>query len=123
MLGAVRGKEARCKSISLKLIKNLFNRFPHSPRKANLFTIPLTAGSGGDVHTRKLGTIAKKYLGQPIIFENKPGGGIATGTITFKQPADGYAIVEASPSIINLMIEDNPPFKKEDIQPIIIFYG
>lgn len=95
--------------------------FPTNPIT---LVVPVVAGSGADTHTRKLAVIAEKYLGQPIIVENIEGGATAIGTINMlSRPADGYTIAQGSPSIVMLMLSDNPPFKLADIQPIIVYNG
>src|SRR5512136_1214009 len=63
------------------------------PTKAVTLIIPYPAGGSTDVTTRALGSIAKKYIDQPIIIENKPGGGSVVGTtLMVSKPADGYTI-------------------------------
>ena len=51
------------------------------------------AGSPTDVMARQVAQYARKYLGQPIVVVNKPGGG---GGVMFAalmaEPADGYTI-------------------------------
>lgn len=63
------------------------------PTKPVTLVIPYPAGGSTDVTTRTLGTIAKKYLGQPLIIENKAGGGSVVGTtLVVSKPADGYTL-------------------------------
>src|SRR5258708_9850432 len=55
---------------------------------------PGRAGGRTDVHLRKFAEIAQKYLGQPIIIENKPGGGGMIGPAQMARLArpDGYTL-------------------------------
>ena len=63
------------------------------PCKPVTLVIPYPAGGSTDVTTRALGNIAKKFLDQPLIIENKPGGGSVVGTtLMVSKPADGYTI-------------------------------
>ncbi len=63
------------------------------PSKPVTLVIPYPAGGSTDVTTRALGNIAKKFLDQPLIIENKPGGGSVVGTtLMVSKPADGYTI-------------------------------
>src|SRR5438477_1371810 len=45
------------------------------PSKPITLICPWPPGGTTDVHLRKFGEIAQKYLGQPVVIENKPGGG------------------------------------------------
>jgi hypothetical protein len=45
------------------------------PAKPITLVIPYPAGGSTDLTGRALANAAKKYLGQPIIVENKSGGG------------------------------------------------
>ena len=63
------------------------------PIKPVTLIIPYPAGGSTDVTTRALGNIAKKYIDQPLVIENKPGGGSVVGTtLMASKPADGYTI-------------------------------
>jgi tripartite-type tricarboxylate transporter receptor subunit TctC len=63
------------------------------PAKPISFILPYPAGGSTDLTTRALANAARKYLGQPIIIENKPGGGATVGpTLLLTKPPDGYTI-------------------------------
>jgi tripartite-type tricarboxylate transporter receptor subunit TctC len=63
------------------------------PSKPITFVLPYPAGGSTDLTTRALANAAKKYLGQPLIIENKPGGGATVGpTLLLTKPPDGYTI-------------------------------
>ena len=63
------------------------------PTKPITFVIPYPAGGSTDLTGRALANAAKKYLGQPIICENKSGGGGTVGpSLVITKPADGYTI-------------------------------
>src|SRR5437899_5581431 len=55
---------------------------------------PWPAGGSTDTHLRRFAEIAAKYLGQPVLIENKPGGGgtIGPGHIAQTAKPDGYAL-------------------------------
>jgi tripartite-type tricarboxylate transporter receptor subunit TctC len=68
--------------------------FPERPVK---IVVPFPPGGGTDIISRTLGAAMSKDLGQPVIIENKPGGGTVVGTaLTATSPADGYTIVMAT---------------------------
>jgi tripartite-type tricarboxylate transporter receptor subunit TctC len=62
------------------------------PNRAITLICPWPAGGGTDTHLRKLAELASKQLGQPIIVENKPGGGgmIGPGGMARLAAPDGY---------------------------------
>lgn len=63
------------------------------PTKPVTLIIPYPAGGSSDLTGRGLANPAKKYLGQPVIAENKPGGGGTVGaSLVVKRPADGYTL-------------------------------
>jgi len=63
------------------------------PSRPITFIVPYSAGGSGDLAIRLLGKEAEKYLGQPIVVVNKPGGGATIGVagIATAKP-DGYTI-------------------------------
>ena len=72
------------------------------PDKPITLVIQYPAGGSTDVTGRALANAAKKYLGQPIICENKSGGGGTVGvSLVAAKPADGYTIgyITSSPTI------------------------
>jgi tripartite-type tricarboxylate transporter receptor subunit TctC len=65
--------------------------YPNRP-----ITVYVSFAAGGQVDTgmRKLAPEAAKYLGQPVIVENKPGaGGVVATAFISKQKPDGYQLV------------------------------
>ena len=72
------------------------------PTKPIILVIQYPAGGSSDLTSRALAKGAKKYLGQPIICENKAGGGGTVGVaLVAAKPADGYTIgmVTSSPTM------------------------
>jgi len=63
------------------------------PSKPITMIVPWTAGGVVDLSGRELAGLAGKVLGQPVVVENKPGGGAVIGTnATAKANPDGYTI-------------------------------
>jgi tripartite-type tricarboxylate transporter receptor subunit TctC len=59
------------------------------------------AGSPTDLMARQLGKAAESFLGQPVIVENKPGGGGAMQVAALlSSPADGYTLAAVTPTQI-----------------------
>jgi tripartite-type tricarboxylate transporter receptor subunit TctC len=72
------------------------------PTKPINLVIQYPAGGSTDLTARALANAAKKYLGQPVICENKAGGGGTVGVaLVVAKPADGYTIgiVTSSPTM------------------------
>lgn len=70
------------------------------PAKPVRFILPFPPGGPTDILGRIIGQKLAAQLGQPVVPENRPGAGGNVGTeFAAKQPADGYAIVLASPSL------------------------
>ena len=49
------------------------------PARTIRIIIPLGPGGGGDVFTRALADELQKALGQPVVVDNRPGGGLNLG--------------------------------------------
>jgi len=66
------------------------------PSKPITLICPWGAGGTTDVYLRVLGEAAGKVLGQPVIIENKPGGGGTAGPSIMAAQAkpDGYTITQ-----------------------------
>ena len=84
------------------------------PRRPVECVIPFGTGSASDVFARQYIQIAEKYLGKPFVAINKAGAGTIEGmTYAYNAPADGYTILEITPSLIikELMKESNIMFR------------
>ena len=58
------------------------------PENSITLFVPYAAGGATDIAIRPLAEAAKKYLGQPVIVENRPGAGgaVSVGAIVGKKP-------------------------------------
>ncbi|HWI80779.1 tripartite tricarboxylate transporter substrate binding protein [Ramlibacter sp.] len=72
--------------------------FPAKPVK---IIVPWTAGGTGDIQARLIGQHMSQTLGQPVVIENKPGGGTIIGTgFVAKAPADGHTLLLMANSFV-----------------------
>src|SRR6476660_3623223 len=64
------------------------------PAKPVHIIVGFAAGGGNDIIARVFGQKLSESLGQPVIIENKPGGGaiVATDYVTKSTP-DGYTLL------------------------------
>lgn len=86
--------------------------FPSRPIR---IVAPFTAGGGTDLVARTLAEGMSKELGQPVIVENKPGGGTVIGSDTVaKAPGDGYTLLlTTSAHAINTSLVKNLPYSTD----------
>jgi putative tricarboxylic transport membrane protein len=71
--------------------------FPARPLEV---VVPFGAGGASDIFARQYCKIVEQYIPKPIKVINKAGGGTVEGmTYVFNQPADGYTILEITPSL------------------------
>ena len=77
--------------------------------------MPWPAGGSTDIYFRKLGEVAARHLGQPLVIENKPGGSGMNGPTTMAKTAqpDGYTISQLTISAFRA-----PHMQKVDWDPI-----
>jgi tripartite-type tricarboxylate transporter receptor subunit TctC len=85
------------------------------PNRPITLIVPWPAGGSTDTHLRKLGELASKNLGQPIIIENKPGFGGMLGPAAMASSArpDGYTLSQLTISAFRL-----PHMQKVDWDPL-----
>ena len=91
------------------------------PSKPVRIIVPYTPGSPNDVVARLLAQQLQVKLGQPVVVENKSGGGTTIGSkAAAAAPADGYTLLFASSAlviepILTKQIEYDP---QKDFTPI-----
>lgn len=67
------------------------------PSRPIRIIVPFATGGGTDVTMRLLAPKLAEILGQPLVIENRPGGGSTVGTdFVAKSPPDGYTFVLAT---------------------------
>ena len=76
------------------------NAFPQNyPLKPVRIIVPFTPGGGNDMLARVIGKELTGRWGQPVIIDNRPGGGGTIGAgMVAKAPADGYTLLFVSTS-------------------------
>ena len=85
--------------------------------------VPFGAGSGTDLVSRALASSIDKYLRQPFIIQNKPGGGGTLGVFeVVKSKPDGYTVVSCGATIVMpelyVHFRKDPPYTYKDLAPV-----
>jgi tripartite-type tricarboxylate transporter receptor subunit TctC len=92
------------------------------PSRPVRIVFPLAAGGGGDVFTRALADELQKAWRQPVVVENRPGGGQNIGArACVEATPDGYTIcvLSSEPAVYNQFLFKTIPYDPEkDLQPI-----
>ncbi len=92
------------------------------PARPVRIVFPLAAGGGGDVFTRALADELQKAWGQPVVVENRPGGGQNIGARACAEAApDGYTlcVMSSEPAVYNQFLFKTIPYDPEkDFQPV-----
>ncbi len=93
--------------------------YPNRPIK---IIVPYSAGTGSDVLARTIGQNISEKSGQPVVIENRDGGGSLIGTqAAAKAAPDGYTIlIAANPFLIVPSQNAKPPYDPlKDFVPVI----
>ncbi len=86
--------------VSLVILTGVPGFAAEFPTKPITFVIPYPPGGSTDLTGRALASAAKNYLGQPIICENKSGGGGTVGpALVVSKPPDGYTLGVSSGAV------------------------
>ena len=94
------------------------------PAKPVRFVIAFSPGGPSDILTRLIGGKLAESMGQPFVFDNRPGaGGNIAGEIVAKSPPDGYTLLMGNNSILatNASLYKNMGFDPvKDLAPIAL---
>ncbi len=92
------------------------------PNKSIKIVVPFAPGGAADTTARLLSEPLAKQLGQPVIVENKPGGGATIGaSYVANSPADGYTLLYTTPGpqITNPYLMSKLPYDPDkDLVPV-----
>lgn len=91
------------------------------PDKPVKIVVPSSPGGSADAVARLVGDRLGRALGQPVIVDNKGGGGgnIATEAVAKAAP-DGYTLLlTGNNHTINVSLFAKPPYRLDDFVPVI----
>lgn len=84
-------------------------KYPSAPVRA---VVPYAPGGGTDILVRQIGAKLYERWGQPLVVDNRPGGGTVIGTeLVARAPADGYTLlVNTGTHAVNATLYPKLPF-------------
>jgi len=84
--------------------------------------VPFAPGGGADILARVIGQQVSESLGQPVVVDNRAGGGGAIGAeMAVRAHPDGYTLIMVTGSYgTNAAFYNLPYDPLDDIQPIIM---
>ena len=95
--------------------------FPSSPIT---IVVPFGPGSGSDVYARYFGEKLSKRLKQPVVIENKPGGGGTVAALSvMSQPANGLSILLGSNSPMAVNVSTYKKLRYDPVKQFIPLSG
>ncbi len=95
------------------------------PTKPITIFVGYSAGGATDTAARIVTNQVNKHLEQPMVVNNKPGGGSAVAAdFVAKAKPDGYTLFNATiTTVIQTVANPNNPFKISDFAPIVGLYN
>jgi tripartite-type tricarboxylate transporter receptor subunit TctC len=94
------------------------------PERGVKIVVPFPAGGSNDVVARLLGTKLSELWGQPVVVDNRAGGGGNIGAeAVARAPADGYTLLLTAPGplAVNQSLYAQLPFNPEqDFTPVAL---
>ena len=100
-----------------------FNAAAQYPNKPIRIIVPYQAGGTSEVMARAVGDQLTAAWKQPVVIENRPGGGTTIGaTVVAQAPADGHTLfVNASSFLINAQLMSKLPYDfQKDFVPVTL---
>ncbi|HEY4921456.1 MAG TPA: tripartite tricarboxylate transporter substrate binding protein [Xanthobacteraceae bacterium] len=94
------------------------------PQRAIMLVVAFPPATTVDVAARAIAQDLTKTLGQPVVVENRPGGGGVIGTVSVVKAApDGYTLLMAriGPAVLHPLVDHNLAYDPvADLTPVIL---
>ncbi len=108
-----------CFTLVALLLATSITAIAQFPTKPVTLIAWASAGSSSDIAARSLAKVSEKFLGQPIVVINKPGGaGLVGMKHLLSQPADGYTVLLMTKSMIPTLYRKGVTIKPTDFDYI-----
>jgi tripartite-type tricarboxylate transporter receptor subunit TctC len=90
------------------------------PERPVHWVVPFAPGGANDLIARAAAEGVSKRIGQPIIIDNRPGGGTIVGSdYVAKAKPDGYTFLIGAASVItNSLVRKDMPYADSDLVPV-----
>lgn len=104
--------------VAVVVPNGLAQKYPTKPMR---LISPFAPGGGTDILSRLLAVPLSETFGQPVVVDNRPGAGGATGAeLVARAEPDGYTLITVSSSYAATSAYGKPPYDPiSGIQPII----
>ncbi|MFA6008257.1 MAG: tripartite tricarboxylate transporter substrate binding protein [Candidatus Shapirobacteria bacterium] len=91
------------------------------PKRPIEMVIPFGAGGASDIFARQYAQLTEKFLGKALTPINKGAAGTIEGmTYAYNQSADGYTVLEITPSLLIIEALKKSPIKfRESFEPLM----
>jgi tripartite-type tricarboxylate transporter receptor subunit TctC len=101
------------------LLSTPFANAQNWPSRTITIIVPYAPGAT-DQEARRLAEMISKYVGHPVVVENKEGAGGAIGAqFVARSKPDGYTFLYAAPAVITIApLLGNASYKYEDLMPV-----
>lgn len=102
------------------LMRHLMANAGAFPSQSVRLVVPYAPGGTSDVLSRLLGQKLGERWGQPVVVDNKPGGGTVIGASAVKQASDGHSFLVANNThVISPLLMPSVPYDAlADFAPI-----
>ena len=112
------------KKILLSCLLTTCATFAHAkfPDKQVTIVIPYPPGGVTDIYGRAIAAELSKQWGQPVVVDNKPGGGTVIGTqLVARSPANGYTLLLTSYGFTsNPVLKKSLPYDPKSLSPLYL---
>ena len=92
------------------------------PKRSVTIVVPYSAGGVTDLFARQVGLRLSRMWAQPVVVDNRAGGGTIIGTqLVSKAPADGYTLLFTSYGFTaNQVLRKNLPYSNAAFRPVAL---
>ncbi len=105
----------------LRPVSSLQGSVQAFPRRSVELVIPFGTGGASDIFARQFARIVERYLDTSIVAVNKSGAGTIEGLLyAVTAPADGYTILEITPSLLIVEAQNRSSVKfRDEFEPLL----